>query len=166
MALAPKIEYTIRDGDGDVAVTAFYAEIGRTLVDYQELAEQHAEVVEGVILGEIDLIAGLSVPVDISSLTGNTVADDSDVEQIAAFQFSDADGEPVNLNVPAVNNLDIVVGSDALDQTDTQIAALITMMESGIAVTGGTILPCSIREADIQDTIYARKETRNSGRRS
>lgn len=165
MPLAPKISYTIRDGDGDGAETSVHVPSGDTLQRYGEFAIAHAEVMEDILLGVFDPTARLSIPVDISALTGNVVADTSDVEQVAAFQFADANNEPVDVNVPGLNPLHVVAGTDALDVADVDIAAFITAMESGLAVTGGTIAPSSVSEADIQDTFYARKETRNSGRK-
>jgi hypothetical protein len=103
----------------------------------------------------------MTIPVDISALTGNTVDPASDVEQIAAFQFLAADGEPVDVNIPGLLLADVVAGTDGLNTADTEIAAFITLMESG----NGTIAASSVSESDIVDTLYARKETRASGKK-
>jgi hypothetical protein len=160
MPLAPIITYTITDGDNDPATTSVYVPIGDTLARYQEFAEAHAETIEGMVLGVIQPIARLSVPVDISALVGNTAAATSDVEQLASFQFSDANQDPVNINIPARSELDVVIGSDALDTTDVDVAAFITLIEDG----NGTIAPSGIAEDAIGSLVYARKQTKNSGR--
>jgi hypothetical protein len=167
MALAPSITYTLADGDGDTAATAVYVPIGDTLVRYGEFAVVHAETMEPLVLGVFQPTAILSIPVDISALTGNVAAAESDVEQIAQFSFADTDNEPVKVNVPGCNVLQhVVVGSDALDLADADIAAFISMMEDGIEITGAvTVSPSGIAESDIVDTFYARKATKNSGRK-
>lgn len=165
MALAPTIEYTIRDGDSDPATTSVHVPIGSTLANYGEFAVEHAQTIEAVILGVFDPLATLSIPVSVAALTNNTAEPASDVEQISQFSFLDANGEDFILNVPGRNELDVVIGTDTLDEADVEIAALITMMEDGIAVTGGTIVPSSIAESDLVSLNFARKSTRNSGKR-
>lgn len=166
MPLAPTIQFTARDNDNDDSSTSIHVPSGNTLAQYTEFAGDFAALLEGVMIGALNPTARLSIPVDISALTGNVAADTSDVEEVASFQFADANNEPVDLNIPALNLTDdLLAASDALDTADTDIAALITAMESGLAVTGGTIQPSSIAEADIQDTFYARRYTRPSGKR-
>jgi len=165
MAIAPSITYTIKDGDQDSATTSLHVPDGDTLQRYGEFAVAHAPILEGVLLGVIEPVARLSIPVDISALTNNLVIASSDVEQVAAFQFADSNGEPVDFNMPGLAQGMILVGSDSLDLTVAAVSDLIAAMEVGLAVTGGTIQPCSIAEASILDTFYARKETKNSGKR-
>jgi hypothetical protein len=52
-----------------------------------------------------------------------------------------------------------------LNQAETNVAAFIAAMETGIAVTGGTISPCDIGESSIVDTVFAREAFKNSGAR-
>jgi len=165
MPLAPTISYTIRDNDQDPAETSVHVPSGSTLARYTEFAQRHAESIEGVILGVFDETARLSVPVDISALTSNVALDTSDVEQVGAYQFADGNNEPVDVNVPCVQPLATVPFTDGLDLAATDILNFVTAMTDGLAVTGGTIQPCSISESDIQDIFFARKETRNSGRK-
>lgn len=161
MPLAPKITYEIADGDLDKATTEVHVPSGKTVAQYEDFAAQHAESIEGMILGVISPVARLTIPVDISAITGNTLIDTSDVEQVASFQFADDNNEPVNINIPGRNDLDVAAGTDVLNESDVQIAAFITLIENG----DGTIEPCSIAEGDIVDHFYARKMTKNSGRK-
>lgn len=105
------------------------------------------------------------VQIDISALTGNLLDPDSDVEEVGAFEFVTVQGNRVKFNVPAIDELQTVSTTGELDQTDPDIAALITMMTDGIAVTGGTIIPCDVGEEDIAGLLYARERSRNSGAR-
>lgn len=161
MPLAPKIRFTIADNDGDKGNTEIHVQSGDTIAQYQSFAEDYAAAMDDILLGAIQPIATMSIPVDISGLTGNTLDPNSDVEQIAAFQFIDTNGEPVDVNIPGLLLADVVGGSDSLNLADTEIAAFIALIETG----DGTVAPCSVSEADIVDTLYARQETRPSGRK-
>lgn len=161
MALAPKIRFTVADNDGDKGNTEVHVQSGDTIAQYQTFAASYAAAMDDIALGAIQPIATMSIPVDISALTGNTLDATSDVEQIAAFQFLDANGEPAEVNVPGLILADVVAGSDSLNLADTQIAAFVTLMEDG----DGTVAPCSVSESDIVSTIYGRQETRPSGKK-
>jgi hypothetical protein len=69
------------------------------------------------------------------------------------------------VNVPGIAESNVLAGSDDLDIIDLTVAAFITAMETGIAVTGGTISPCDVNEDTIIDTVYAREQFRASGKR-
>lgn len=161
MPLAPKIRFTVKDNDGDPGNTELHVQSGDTIAQYQTFAVAYAAAMDDIVLGAIQPIATMSIPVDISALTGNTLDATSDVEQIAAFQFADANGEPVDVNIPGLIIADVLAGSDSLNLADTQIAAFITLMEDG----DGTVEPCSVSEADIVATFYGRQETRPSGKK-
>lgn len=161
MPLAPKIRFKVTDNDGDTANTEIHVPSAFTIAQYQTFANDYANAMDDILLGAIDPKGTMTIPVDISALTGNTLDPASDVEQIAAFIFQDANGEPVDVNVPGLLLADVVSGTDELNTADTQIAAFITMMETG----NGTIAPSSVSESDIVDTLQARWETRASGRK-
>lgn len=161
MPIAPKIRLKLTDNDGDVANTEIYVQSGMTAAQYATFANAYANAVDDIVVGAVDPLGTMTIPVDISALTGNTVVATADVEQIAAFQFATTQNEPVDVNVPGLILDDVLAGSDALDTADTEIAAFITLIETG----DGTIAPCAVNEDDIVDTFYARKETRATGRR-
>lgn len=161
MPLAPKIRYTIYDNDRDKSTTEVHVQAGATVAQYAAFAQAYADAVDPVIGGVIGQVAHMSIPVDISTLTGNALDNASDVEEVASFQFVDEDGEPADVNIGGLAVGDMVSGSDALNTADTQIAAFITLMEDG----NGVISPSTVAESDIIATLYARRETRPSGRR-
>lgn len=161
MAIAPKIRIKITDNDGDPANTEIHVPAGMTIAQYAAFANAYANAIDDIVIGRVDPKGVMTIPVDISALTGNTLDASADVEQVAAFQFIDTNGEPVDINVPGLLAADVVAGTDGLDTADTQIAAFITLIETG----DGTVAPCSVSEADITSTLYARKETRASGRK-
>lgn len=161
MPIAPKITFNLADNDADDANTSVHVPSGFTLAQYATYANDLANVIDDIVIGQVKPRANMTIPVDISALTGNTLDPTSDVEQIAAFQFLSADGEPVDVNIPGLLGADVVAGTDGLNTADTQIATFITLMEDG----DGTIAPCAVNESDITTTLYARWETRASGRR-
>lgn len=161
MAIAPKIRFKVTDNDGDSANTEIHVPAGLTIAQYAAFANAYANAMDDIVLGRVEPKGTMTIPVDISGLTGNTLDPSSDVEQIAAFQFLDTNGEPVDINVPGLLLADVVAGTDGLNTADTQIAAFITLIEDG----DGTVAPSSVSEADITTLVYARKETRASGRK-
>lgn len=161
MAIAPKIRFKVTDNDNDLANTEIHVPSGLTIAQYEAFANAYANAIDDIVLGKVDTKGTMTIPVDISALTGNTLDPASDVEQVAAFQFLDTNGEPVDINVPGLLLADVVAGTDGLNMADTEIAAFITLIETG----DGTVAPCSVSEADIVSTLYARKETRASGRK-
>lgn len=135
-----------------------------SLAQFTTFGAAFATAMNNLIWGRI-LDATLVVDVDISALTGNIAAVQGDVEEVGAFEFVTAQGNRVKMNVPAIDELLTAADSHELDQADPAVAAAIAMMETGIAVTGGTIAPCDIGQDDIVDTIFAREQHRNSGKR-
>jgi hypothetical protein len=89
----------------------------------------------------------------------------ADVEEIGAFQFETVGGFPVYCNIPGILETVVAAGSDDIDQSDVDVAAFITAMETGIVVTGDTVSPTDVGEDSINNTVYARERFRASGKR-
>lgn len=163
MARPFSIVYTVVDDSGDEAETAIYVPDSFSLAQYTEFGAGFATLFDAILHGRVSQ-AGLNVDIDISSLTSNVVADDSNVEEIAAFQFLTSENRQVDLNVPAMIESAELEGTDELDTSDPAVSAIITAMEDGIVTAGGTITPTDIGEDDITATSLTRSEHRNSGR--
>jgi len=155
----------IQDADGDQASFMVHVGTGLTLTQYTEGIRALAQLVDPLV-GGIIALASFVTGVDISALTSNSATATSDVEEIGSFKFTSSAGFPVIVNVPGINELYVAAGSDEMNQAEPDIAAFITMMTSGIAVTGGTIIPCDVAEFDLVTLDYARENFRASGRRS
>lgn len=158
-----QVIYTVVDDSGDTATTAVDVPTTFSLAQFTEFGVGMAELIDA-IMGGVITNAGLRINVDLSALTANTTTPDADAEEIGDFQFLTADGYPVDVRVPCIEEALEAANSDDLDQGQAAIAAFITAMEDGIAVTGGTIAPCDRGEDDIVATVYARSELRNSGK--
>jgi len=164
MALTYTITYTFTDDSGDSATTAINVPTTFTLAQYTEFVRGMAAFIDDIVSGVVSF-ADFTIGVDLSGLTANTVAATSDVEEVDSFKFLTAAGRPVLIKIPGTTEADVVANSDALDQVDTEIAAFITAMVTGVAVTGGTISPCDVDSESIASLVYAREEFRASGKR-
>jgi len=161
---APQIVYSVVDDSGEIGTTSINIPTGFSLSQIGEFGSGLATLLDKILGGKV-LTAKLVFSVDISSLTSNVALSTSDVEEIGAFQFETVAGFPVTVNIPAINELVVLSGSDELDQADADVAAFIAAMENGLAVTGGTIAPCDVAESDVVTTVYARERFRASGKR-
>lgn len=164
MPIPNSIVITISDADGDVAKTAFYV-ADASLAAYNEISPDLADLVDNIIYGKVEG-AQLRALADVSALIANTAEDTSDVGDVGQFQFRTVDNRPVRVNVPGLDETKVAVNSDDINQADANVAAFITAMVAGIAVTGGTIQPCNVGEDSILSVEFARERFRNRGARS
>ena len=164
MAKPIEIIYTIEDRRKRTATTSVKVGSGETKGRVTLFAVAFADAIDNLMNGIIRSAVAL-LSVDISGLTSNTATNDSDVEEIAAASFTSGVGTKVDVNIPAV--LETLVNNDTgnLDDTSAAYQAFRTMMETGIAVTGGTIVPCDIGEETGLELDYFRERSRNSGKR-
>lgn len=163
--MAIEIIYNIQDADGDEADTSVRIAGEPTLAGLNGFGAAFATALNNVIAGKV-LGAFARLIANISALTGNLVGDDSDVEHIGKFEFRAPLNLRVKCNIPALAEVAVnATTSDSLSLSEPEVAAFITAMEDGIAVTGGTISPCDMGEGDITELVFAREAFRNSGAR-
>lgn len=164
MAVAFEIIYTISDDSNEKSTTTIKVPSTFNLSDYAEFAADMAELIDVIVQGKIES-ADLCLAVDISGLASNTAGVTSDVEELAAFVFETGEGRKVQLNVPGINDLFVVAGSDDLDLADGAVDDVVQAMLSGLSTAGGTIIPCDRGEGDITTLVNARERFRASGTR-
>lgn len=158
-AIAFEIKYYVYDEANEKSTFSIFVKPTFTLADYVETAIGLAEFIDIVIHGKFGGIADLCLDVDISGLTNNLEAVDSDVEEVGYFQFLSFDGYPVSCNLPGIGDDQVLAATRELDTSDPAIAAFI----SGMETTWGGLGPTDIAESDIVDTPIARERFRNSG---
>lgn len=167
MALSPVVIVTVRDRKGKTSTTEIKIPTGLTLANMIEFAQDLASLIDPITSGQI-INVGIGIRVDLSSL-GLTAAagTTADVEEKGQFQFGTALGTYTTVNIPCIGDLDVVDGSDELDQSDADIAAFITAMTGGITLTDTSVVqPTDAREEDITSLVYARERFRSSGKRA
>lgn len=156
---------TIEDRSGDKATTSVYVLDASTVANLNTFAPAWATALNNFIFGKILSMIALILPT-ITGLTNNTLLDSSDVEHKGKFVFRAQNGIKLECNIPALDEAVVsAYSSDTLDQTNTEVAAFIAAMETGITVTGGTISPCDIGESSIASVVFAREAFTNSGKR-
>ena len=161
MAIAFELVYELEDASGDAAETSVKIPTTFNFSDYTEFGRGMASFLDAILGGKINRAALRAVP-DLSGLTGNAAASTSDVEDVGAFVFQTADGRPVRVNIPGYDETRTISGSDDIDLTDPDIAAFVTGMTAGIAVTAGTAEPCDKAEDDIVSLVSARERFRST----
>lgn len=165
MAIAYDLVVVLEDATGKNASTTLNVPRGGSLSDYSDFAVGIAQNIDAIVSGKISGI-DLCLEADLSGLALNNAEDNSDVEELMAFQFRTAEGRPVNLNLPGISEGGpYAKTSNDLDQSEIPMAQVIAMMENGITTSGGLIQPCDVAEDDIVDTNYARERFRASGSR-
>ncbi len=164
MALPNTFDYVFRDNAGKRASAGYHVIAALTKAQYEEAGQALALLLDDFTNGIVES-ASMTIPVDISALIANAADENSDVEEGAELGMITVGGDPVSMIIPAPQQDYFIDGSDDLDISDPILAAVISMIENGLAVTGGTIQPSDVAEVDITQVTRARKITRPSGTR-
>lgn len=164
MALPNTFDYVFRDNAGKRGTAGYHVIAALTKAQYEEAGQALALLIDDFTNGIVES-ASMTIPVDISALTGNAADENSDVEEGAELGMVTVDSQPVSMIIPSPQQAYFIEGSDDLDTSDPILAAVISMLENGLATTGGTIQPTDVAEVDITQVIRARKITRPSGTR-
>lgn len=159
-----EIIYTVYDRKGKRTTTSARVGESETLARVNLFATAWADAIDNLIGGVIRSAVAL-LRANPSGLVGNTVGPNSDVEEIGAFQVNCELGPPVEITIPGLN--EDVVDNDTgnIDQTDTDVATLIAMLEDGFETTGDTLYVVNTGDNRANDLFYARERSRNSGKR-
>lgn len=90
------------------------------------------------------------IGLDLSSATLRAIAaSTSDIAEKAWILASTAVGTFTKMKLPTASDSYVIDGTDQVDQTDPDAAALVTIFEDGIVTTGGTIAPVDLRDNDV-----------------
>lgn len=163
MAIAVKVVYSFVDDKGKTATSEVKVPLGFSIAQYIEFAEEMGLLIDAAVNTQMTSIAislGVTLPGGLQSGAGVG----ADVEEKGAFQFSTVGGWKTRVNLPGLTESLVIAGTDAIDETDAAVAALITAFESGITlpIAGGTLSPCDAREDDIVSLDFARERFRAS----
>ena len=159
-----KIIATIEDASGDQSTTEIKVPSATTIANLTTFAVSWLTAMNLIIYGKILSAVAYILP-GVGTLTGNTLFSTAMVERQGHFIFLSVAGSRVEVNVPALAEAIVAATTaDELDQSDTQTAAFIAAMTTGIAVTGSTIAPCDIAESSISDVLIANETHKNTGK--
>ena len=163
MALAITVRVEFIDDKGKTSFTKVRVPNGFTLSQYGEFGTALAQLLTNISICRVTG-GSLTFAMDLSGLGLRTVAGiTADIAEKAAFLFNTAiTGLKAKLRIPTFRETLVPPGSDAVDLADVDVAAFKTAMESGIAVTGGTIEPTDDRENDITGLTTAREVKRRT----
>lgn len=164
MAVPYTLDYVFKGNGPKRGTIGVHTAVGKTLAQYAEGAGVLASALDAFTNGILES-GSITIPMDLSGLTGNTAAINSDVEEGAELGMITTAGEPVTTIIPAPPQTFFIEGSDDLDQSAPGLTELISMLENGLLTTGGTIQPTDVEQVDIVDVIRARKITKPSGTR-
>lgn len=161
MALAVSVRFDMIDAKSKTSFTKVRVPTGFTISQYIEFAQAMAQLITDMSNCTVTR-AGITFGIDISGLGLKVAAAVlADVYEKARFQFNTAvAGFKAFFRLPGYDETKSVTGSDAVDQADPDVAALIAAYEDGIVVTGDTISPTDSRGNDITAIQFAREVKR------
>lgn len=124
--------------------------VGMTLVDISEFGLASAQVLADLSSCKLTKTTAC-VGVDLTGLGLRAVATaTSDIAHKALVMIRSSIGAFTRMIIPTFNESFQVPNSDQVDTADASVVALVTAIEDGIAVTGGTVTPVDRRGYDIE----------------
>ena len=150
MALAVSIRLDFQDEKGKTSFTKVRIPTSFSIGTVTAFALGLAQLVSNISQCQITNVS-TTFAIDLSGLSLKAAASAvADVAQKAYFAFRSAvTGFSKRLRIPTLDENRVNAGSDTLDTSHATVAAFVTAMESGIAVTGGTIPPTTERMQDL-----------------
>ena len=155
---AVSINFTILDAKGKSSMTKVRVPTGFSVTQYAEFAVAMAQIIAGLSEGAITDVS-VSLPISLSGATIRATAlGIADVAKKALFVATSAvAGLFTKWFFPTYDEANSVAGSDDVDAADTQVAAMVAILEDGINVSGTQVTPRTGR-GDLIDTITERRE--------
>jgi len=161
MALAAAIRFDFVDDKGKASSTKIRVPTGFTISDYQEFGEAAAQLILDASTGSITG-ATITFNIALDGLGLKTIA--STVSKVARKLFMIFSTPFVGFLgktlFPGLSESKVIGGTSDVDQTDPDVAALVSAMEDGIAVTLGTMTFTNGRGHDLVTTVDAKESFR------
>lgn len=159
--MAFSVLYTIKDAKAESSTCEINVPDNLTLANLSIFAQQMALLIGPLITGAITRI-GVALSVDLPGGLDLTPNVGSDVEEGAKFQFRTAGGYYTGLRIPTFSEALISPTGKEVDTEDTDVAAFVAAMISGIDLTGaggtGTVAPTDKREDDVVSLEFAKEQ--------
>ncbi len=154
---AVAIHFTFLDGKNKTSKTTIHVPTGFSVAQYLEFGQAMAQLLANLSEGQITDVS-VSLPLSLSGATIRASATAvADIFKKVFFQARSAvSGLLGKFFIPTLNESFRISGSDAIDQAATEPAALISIIENGINVSGEVVQPVDLRGNDLTDVSIAR----------
>jgi hypothetical protein len=164
MALAVSLNFTVLDAKGKSSITKIRVPTGFSVTQYAEAASALAQLIANLSEGAITDVS-VSLPLSLSGATIRATAlGIADVAKKALFVARTAvAGLFTKWNFPTYDEVNSVAGSDDVNEADTEVAAMIAILEDGINVSGTIVTPRDARGNLIDSVSEAREIFRKFG---
>jgi len=161
---AVSVNFVILDNKGKSSMTKVHVPSGFTFAQYIAFGQAMGQLVANLSEGALTEIS-VSVPLNISGATIKTVAlAIADVAEKAMFQaVSTVSGLFAKWFYPTYDESHTLDGSDQINTADADVAALITVLEDGINVSGTFVTPRTLRGDPIDEVTVQREIFRKFG---
>ena len=161
---AVSVNFTFLDAKGKSSTTRIHVPTGFSFAQYIAFAQAMAQLVANLSEGAITEVS-VSVPLDLSGATLKAVAlGIADVAKKALLSATSiVSGLFAKWFLPTYDESHTLANSDILDPADTDVAALVTILEDGINVSGTIITPRDLRGNPIDTVTLAREIFRKFG---
>jgi len=158
MPLAVTSRFDFIDEKGKTSFTKIRIPNGFSIAQYLEFAVAMAQLIATAVLTRITSVS-ITFSISLAGLTLKAVAAAvADVAQKGYFSFATTtNGFYKRFRIPTFDESKINAATDAVNELDGSVAALVAAMESGISVTGGTVQPTDERLHDIAALSEARE---------
>lgn len=155
---AVAVNFTIIDQKGESSKTTVHVPTGFSVAQYAAFAQSMAQLIANIIDGQITEVS-VSLPLSLSGATIRAVAlGAADIFKKLFIQARSAVAGLVGkFNIPTYDEANNIAGSDQADQADTEIAALIAIVENGANISGEVVQPVDLRGNDLVDVSIARE---------
>lgn len=152
------IHFTILDDKNKSSKTTVHVPTGFSIAQYLLFAQAMAQLIGDLSNGQITEVS-VSYPLSLSGATIRAVAASfSDIFKKAFFQArSSVAGLVSKFFIPSYSEEFSVVGSDQINTAETEVAALISIIEDGVNVSGEQVQPIDIRGNDLEEVSLARE---------
>lgn len=154
MPLPIKLQYSIRDAKGISSRTLVHIPSATTIANATTFAQAFGEVIDALIKGlitSVDLCIGL----DISAWDLKAAPDaSSDVEEGAAFTYTDALGLLFRQRLPTFDETFVLAGTRQVDLANAGVQAYTDLITAG----NGTVSPTAQAGSDLTDLVTAKEQ--------
>jgi hypothetical protein len=145
------IHFTIVDDKNKSSKTTIHVPTGFSLAAYLNFGQAMAQLIANISEGQLTEVS-VSYPVDLSGATIRAAAlAAADIFKKVFFQAASAvSGLVGKFFIPTYNEVNNVVNSDSVNFADPEVAALVSIIEDGVNVSGEIVQPIDLRGNDLE----------------